>query len=532
MFRKKLNLPLVKIGLQKFDYICFHQRGSLPFFLKICRMKKLILFIAGIFLTNFLFSVNYYVAINGTDSNDGTSIETPYATITAALSKVNPGEKIIVRGGSYEYSSTISISKSGTKTDTCYLVAYENEKPILDFTGTAFGKRGISLSGSFWKIKGFELKYAGDNAMFISGGYNTIEFCSFHDNEDSGLQMGTGAHDNKIINCDSYFNADPTDYGDADGFACKLDVGSNNYFYGCRSWLNCDDGWDGYMRGNDDVSTVLENCWTWRNGYFKDGKDAGAKANGNGFKVGGSDDKKLKHNFTLINCLAFYNKAKGFDQNSNMGSMFFYNCTGYANVGNDFSVSTTIASGKKAEIKNCVLYNGKKSLASFVVQQSNSWDSKFTVDASDFISIDTTGISGPRQSDGSLPKIDFMHLAHGSDLINAGIDLGFPFLGYAPDLGAFETEEGVGVNQLSKSTAFKTYQIGKGLITVKFEQEREGSAVVNVFNLSGRKILTKQLDSLPQGENEATIAISLPGGIYLVSVNSSGNFYLTKLFID
>lgn len=59
--------------------------------------------------------------------------------------------------------------------------------------------------------------------MIIStGGYNVIEFCSFIGNEDSGLQLSGGAHNNKIINCDSYYNADPTDYGDADGFACKL----------------------------------------------------------------------------------------------------------------------------------------------------------------------------------------------------------------------------------------------------------------------------------------------------------------------
>ena len=77
-----------------------------------------------------------------------------------------------------------------------------------------------------------------------------------------------------------------------------MDVGNNNYFYGCRSWLNVDDGWDGYLRGTDDVSTVLENCWTWMNGYFLDGSDGGASANGNGFKVGGSDDK------TLIRCCA------------------------------------------------------------------------------------------------------------------------------------------------------------------------------------------------------------------------------------
>jgi hypothetical protein len=37
--------------------------------------------------------------------------------------------------------------------------------------------------------------------------------------------------------------------------------------------------------------------------------------------MGGSDDKMLKHNFHVRNSLAFYNKAKGFDQNNKHGFM-------------------------------------------------------------------------------------------------------------------------------------------------------------------------------------------------------------------
>jgi hypothetical protein len=34
--------------------------------------------------------------------------------------------------------------------------------------------------------------------------------------------------------------------------------------------------------------------------------------------------------------------------------------------------------------------------------------------------------------------IRLLHLAHGSTLIDKGVDVGFPFHGPAPDLGAFE----------------------------------------------------------------------------------------------
>jgi hypothetical protein len=58
------------------------------------------------------------------------------------------------------------------------------------------------------------------------------------------------------------------------------------------------------------------------------------------------------------------------------------------------------------------------------------------VQAGDTIS--DSGMLGPRQADGSLPQIYFLQLADGSDLIDAGTDVGFAYLGNAPDIGAFE----------------------------------------------------------------------------------------------
>jgi hypothetical protein len=48
-------------------------------------------------------------------------------------------------------------------------------------------------------------------------------------------------------------------------------------------------------------------------------------------------------------------------------------------------------------------------------------------------------VDGPRKSDGSLPDIDFLKLAPTSDLINKGVEVGLPYNGSAPDMGAFET---------------------------------------------------------------------------------------------
>jgi hypothetical protein len=483
---------------------------------------KIITFFIFLLIFNLTNAATYFVATDGSDSNSGTSLSAPYKTLVKAVSVALAGDFIYVRGGNYAFSATLSLAKSGSENSPITLQAYENERPLLDFSGTAFGKRGIDLKGNHWLIKGLDICKAGDNGMIISGSYNTIEFCSFFDNKDTGLQLGGGAHDNKIINCDSYWNADPTDYGDADGFACKLDVGTNNYFYGCRAWLNVDDGWDGYMRGNDDVSTVLENCWTWQNGYFKNGADGGASANGNGFKMGGSDDKTLKHNFILRNCVAFDNKAKGFDQNNNKGSMILENCSGYRNKVNNYSISASLAAGKICTVTNCVSGDGKISLGSFVIQTTNSWMSPFVVTGDDFVSLDTTGVTAKRQADGSLPAVDFFHLNKSSDLIDAGTNVGLPYLGSAPDLGAFEFNPATGIHN-SQFREMNAYFSGDNLVLI-LNQTSSEKIYVKLYNVNGQVVLNSQVHA-----NAVTNCNGLQQGIYIVEVYSGNDRFTKKL---
>ena len=481
------------------------------------------IFILFFFISAFAKANVYYIATDGSDTNSGTSLSEAFKTISKATGIVVAGDVIYVRSGTYAYSSTITLSKNGTESAPITLSGYENERPLIDFSGTPFGKRGFDMKGSYWYIKGLDICKAGDNGMIISGNFNTIEFCSFFENKDTGLQLGGGAHDNKIINCDSYWNADPTDYGDADGFACKMDVGTNNYFYGCRSWLNVDDGWDGYMRGNDDVSTVLENCWTWMNGYFKDGTDGGAAANGNGFKMGGSDDKTLKHNFTLRNCLAFDNKAKGFDQNNNMGSMILENCSGYRNKGNNYSISKTLASGKVCSVTNCLNFKGNVSLGSFVTQITNSWMIPFEVSNDDFVSIDTTGVSGKRQEDGSLPDIDFIRLNKSSDLIDAGTNVGLDYFGSSPDIGAFEYDPSTGINTL-ESREMDVYFSGDNLVFV-FNDLKNSQMYFKLYNLKGQVVLSSAVHS-----GAVKNCQKLTHGMYIVELYS-GNDRLVKKIV-
>ncbi|HKJ43679.1 MAG TPA: right-handed parallel beta-helix repeat-containing protein [Sunxiuqinia sp.] len=468
----------------------------------------------------------YYVATDGSNSNSG-DLNAPFGTIPKAISLVQPGDKIYIRGGHYTINSTIYISTSGTKADTCFLKAYPGERPVLDFSGTDFGKRGISLKASYWYIYGLDVAKAGDNGLNISGGSNnTIERCSFYENQDTGVQIGGGAHDMTIINCDSYYNADPPDYGDADGFAPKLDVGTNIKFIGCRAWGNCDDGWDGYLRGSDNVTVILDHCWTWGNGYFKDGTDAGPKANGNGFKMGGGDNSNsanLKHNFYLNNCVSFDNKAKGFDQNNNAGTMQLLNCSGYNNLSANYRITRTLAAGQTLTVKNCVSYQGKVDLADFAIEATNSWMSPFSVSAADFVTMDTTGVSGPRKADGSLPDVNFFHLAKGSDLIDVGTNVGLAFLGTAPDLGAFEYDQTTGVADFQQKD-LKAYFAGNELV-INYQGKITHPVICKLYGLNGQVISQFNLKSVQSRFNYS----NLNSGIYVLELSTDSGRLTRKV---
>ena len=94
-------------------------------------------------------------------------------------------------------------------------------------------------------------------------------------------------------------------------------------------------------------------------------------------------------------------------------------------------------------IKNTASFSGDSSdsyRGTTLDVTNNGWQNGITTNTDDFISVDITLLSSNRDVDGNLPTIDFMKLNSGSDLIDAGIDVGLSFNGTAPDIGAFEKE--------------------------------------------------------------------------------------------
>jgi|GEM_PF-1067527 len=372
-----------------------------------------------------------FVSPGGDDTNPGT-ISLPFKTLSKAISVASPDSLIYMRGGPYVYSSKETISKSGSAGHYIKVWAYPGETPVLDFSLEPGGTDGISLSGSYFHLKGLEVKKSGHNGIYITGNYNIIENCVIHDNLNTGLHMRHGASYNLILNCDSFLNYDPPIGGNADGFSAKWEVGPGNIFRGCRSYNNSDDGWDLWMGQNP---VLIEGCWAFRNGV--DSWHSGSfNGNGNGFKLGGSN---VPAPHTVKNCVAFDNAGntgKGFDENNNLAGQTLYNCTSFHNLGLNYSFPNTVTQGGHV-IKNCIAFPESVRITSGI-QEANSWQG-FTVSNSDFTSLDTALALAPRDTDGSLPANAFLHLAAVSPMIDAGLYVGIPYNGTAPDLGAFES---------------------------------------------------------------------------------------------
>lgn len=422
-------------------------------------------------------AATYYAAPNG--SGNGSSYVSP-TTFANGVSKLkNPGDTLYLKEGTYEFTDKFSVNKQGSASKRIVIAGYPGEKAVMDFHKTAYGTRGLSIHANslYLHIKDLSIAYSGKNNLYCEGSYCLFENLDIYGSADTGCQMKNGGN-NTILNVDSHDNFDYETMsgttanfgGNADGFADKQHSGAPNHYIGCRAWNNSDDGWDFFQRISSD-NTVIENCLCYQNGpaYYnmknhpryqtdkswfvsKVGtqmtdrygqtititlEQYPCQGNGNGFKMGGQG---TNHKILIHHCLAVANNARGFDQNNNGGTMWVYNCSAYAN---NVNYGFTTAYGTNT-MQNNISFRGKngdsyKSQTN-VANDHNSWNSGYSCSAPDFQTLDTTHLLDARQADGTLPADAFMHLAEGSALIDAGIDINLGYKGLAPDLGCFESD--------------------------------------------------------------------------------------------
>jgi uncharacterized protein YjdB len=423
----------------------------------------------------------YYVAPSGGSNNYPGTITQPWATWQKAFDSAHAGDTVYFRGGVW-YPTTYAVHDpstghgfNGTYSDPVCFFNYPGEEAIFDASNFSSVTNYTILidHSTYIKFRGLTIRNhrqtsAGQTIVGVTlanGGNYYLERVVSHNNGGHGFQV-LGYDTLSYLNCDSYYNADPLTGGNtADGFAGGSGGTVNDtlkiaYYIGCRAWNNSDDGFDlGTTK-----QFLLHGCWAFLNGY----PTLGPMAEGDGLKTNISE-VRIPGKRRIENSLSAFNKGGAFTH-QNLNEAFagpvvdWVNNTAYKCYDGLFFTSGDFVQslgGGRVFFRNNIVYrmHGYNAIPfcwtdlTYFTQQNNniimkmtdpyySYWSEVTVTDADFVLTDSiTGIAqltAPRKADGSLPDITFLKLAPTSDLIDKGVNVGLPFFGNAPDLGAFE----------------------------------------------------------------------------------------------
>ncbi|HOZ68266.1 MAG TPA: PKD domain-containing protein [Chitinophagaceae bacterium] len=402
----------------------------------------------------------YYLSPSGNDNNSG-SIDQPWFTLQKAWTVLAAGDLLYLRGGKYTYTVQPYLTgKSGTAGNLIKVWAYPGESPVIT-RGTSFNKsngwhRGmVYLSGNYIHLKGirFTGMYTDDNQVDAGLQTYNVNNCVFEllecDNNVEGMIVENNSNNNLILNSDfhdNFSNYGGSNGGNSDGLGLTYMIGQNTTttVRGCRAWNNGDDGFDTFENSG---YVLIDSCWSWHNGYNK-GTNTSA-GDGVGFKLGsdflttpagvgvvkrrlqrslgfdnrnaGAHINEADFSTEIFNNVFFRNKITGLNFHYNNRVHTFRNNVSFGNTDKDVEISG-----------NSIRSNNSAGTAG----NDGGWTTNAS--AADFLNTDTSGIRNARQANGSLPNINFLKLAAGSDLIDAGMNVGLYFTGNNPDRAALE----------------------------------------------------------------------------------------------
>jgi hypothetical protein len=327
-----------------------------------------------------------YVATNGNDNNDGRTTTTPLRTLPRAAAIAQPGDVIYIRGGTY--SGNVTFNRSGTPTAPIIWTSHPGEWAILE-------NARVTLRDSSHNIlANFEIRNSPTIGLYISEAHDSIlHGIVTHSNHGAGIYHYSGDR-NRYQYVITFNNYDYNNAGEnADGLS--IASGSDNTIYRSLSYNNSDDGFDTWRS----TRTLIDSSISFRNGRG-DGGD------GNGIKAGPGA------NTTIQNTITFENRATGIHHNGGSNGRYINNTSYNDNYAFQANSTTTL--------RNNIAIGGRLYLQG-ANSSHNTWDLNIT--NPQFISTDPT-------------HPDFLALQPTSPAINTGTNVGLPYTGTAPDLGA------------------------------------------------------------------------------------------------
>ncbi len=414
---------------------------------------RLLITILTLLLVSFAQANIIYMSPSGNDANSGTIGSPKFSLEGAVGARSSSQDTIYVRGGTFQFTGEQDlINITGHSTLYLKIWAYPSETPIWTRSASYNPAVGVETDLIYWEgcsyiwLKGIEISNYSQHPTlpywFAFRG-NDLSNCRFenlnyHDNGGAFTLRGDGTTGNLFLNCDFYRNQDPYSdpaYDGADGLNITYvnNTSATNTVRGCRAWWNADDGFDTWE--NEGVVT-FDSCWAFWNGYIPG--TFSTAGNGSGFKFGRGDYTGSSSRRIVTNCIASGNRNWGFVENENIANMTIYNNTAINNRTLNWWFGAW-GSGSPKTLTNNISANGGclfddcgYAFNANSVLTTNSWQGGRTATDADFQSTDSSQLDNARSSN-QLPTITAYKLIVGSDLIDAGTEVGF-----GNDLGAFQ----------------------------------------------------------------------------------------------
>lgn len=439
------------------------------------------------------FGAEYFVDGSVASSGSGT-IASPFRTIQEGLNRAAAGDVVTVRGGAsgQTYSGSPSLPLSGTATQRITLRAYPGEVVIL--TGTS-GTR-LSMNRDYWTFDGLTIDQAGlaADAVKINASHITIQNCEIRNGQREGISIERAA-DVTIQDCsirDFMWIASGTRN---DAHCIMIDTSISSTINGIVIQRNtiqrCSgDGTQIFGVTGQDIATYAKNISFLSNTFLEGTTTTGQTENALDFKAGdgvlvrGNVMRGYINNKTIVvqkgsrnisiedNVIS--NGLSGIEMREEGGSSFIQlNQRIVGNVIHDMSSFALKFDGvKNATVANNTLadigaegFRFERTVTSLpsvelgLIQNNLSFNvgsspvgagllSGLTIGPNGWFQSSAGGLAATADRTGSDPGFvdgagGNYHLTSGSACIDAGVNLGRPYSGAAPDLGAYESSSGV-----------------------------------------------------------------------------------------
>lgn len=434
-------------------------------------------------------AANYYTD-NSVSSSGNGSIGAPFRTIQEGLGRLGPGDVLFIRGNASGrvYTETPSFPANGTASQPITMKGYPGEKVIL--TGTS-GSR-MSLTKDYWIIDGITVDQANTAAdcIKVNAHHVTIQNCEIMNGQREGISI-EAATDVTIQDCLIHDFMWIENGVRTDAHCIMIDSGVSSTITGITIQRNtirrCSgDGTQIFAETGQAFSTYPTNISFLNNTFICGEPTFGLTENALDFKAGdgvvvrgntmtgyisnktvvihkGCRNINVENNTIRDGLSGLEMRVEGgssfIELNNRVVGNLIYNMSSYglkfdglqnltatnntlAHIGAEsFRFEGTIGVAVLGGIiKNNLVYDAGKpvgtSLLSGVAVDYNGW----------FLS-NAGGLAGTHDISGTDPAFvnsaggDF-RLSPASRCINAGTPVGRPYLGSAPDLGAFEFNSG------------------------------------------------------------------------------------------